>query len=186
MNVEQAISEAGAEFEKALNHLKDEFARLQLGRASAILVEGVPVDMYGVSQPIKAVASISIPDPRMIVIQPWDRGALAAIEKGIVGAGIGLNPVNDGVVVRISIPPLTEERRTDLTKRVKQLAEEARIAVRTARQDAHAAFKQLKTESVITEDDWHGADKRLQEKVDSVNTKIDEMAKAKEQDVMTV
>ena|SRR3989338_5200145 len=186
MSVEQAVSQAIAEFDKALGHLKDEFARLQLGRASAILVEGVPVDMYGVSQPIKAVASISIPDPRMIVIQPWDRGALAAIEKGIVGAGIGLNPVNDGVVVRISIPPLTEERRTDLTKRVGHLAEEARIAVRTARQDAHAHFKQLKMDSVITEDDWHGADKRLQEKVDAANAKIDEMAKAKEQDVMTV
>ncbi len=186
MSVEQAISKAIEDFKKASSRLQDEFSRLQVGRASAALVENIPVDMYGSNQPIKAVASISIPEPRSIMIQPWDKAALAPIEKGIVGVGIGLNPVNDGICVRINIPPLTEERRVELTKHVKKLAEEAHIAIRTARQDAHNAFKQMKTASEITEDDLRDADKNLQNKVDDANTEIDNLAKAKEQDVMTV
>ncbi len=186
MNIDEVFSLATAEFEKAVTHLKDEFSRLQLGRASGALVENIPVEVYGVSQPIKAIAGISIPDPRTIQIQPWDRGSLSAIEKGIVGAGIGLNPVNDGVCVRISIPPLTEERRKDLTKLVKKLTEDGRIAIRTARQEAHNQFRSLQTGGEITEDDLHGAENKLQEKVDVYNKKIEESAKAKEQDIMTV
>ena len=186
MSVEQAISKAGEDFKKASKHLLDEFARLQVGRASAALVENIPVDMYGSSQPIKAVASISIPEPRSIMIQPWDKGALAAIEKGIVGIGTGLNPVNDGICVRINIPHLTEERRIELTKHVKKLAEEAKIVVRNSRQDAHNAFKQMKSDNEITEDDLRDADKKLQSKVDDVNAEIDKFTKSKEQDVMTV
>lgn len=186
MSIDQVISEVGKEFEKIVLHLKDEFSRLQVGRASPALVENIPVDMYGMSQPIKAVASIAIPEPRSIVIQPWDRGSLAAIEKGIVGVGIGLNPINDGVVIRINIPPLTEERRRDLTKHAKQLAETARIGVRNARQDAHNSFKKMKADNEITEDDLRSTDKRLQEKVDEVNKKIDEVTKSKEDDIMTV
>lgn len=186
MTVDQAISEAVKDFDGAIARLKEEFSRLQVGRANPSLVENIPVDVYGSSQPIKAIASISIPEPRSIVIQPWDRGSLAAIERGIVGVGIGLNPINDGVVIRINIPPLTEERRTDLTKRVKHLAEEARISIRTARQDAHNVFKTLKADGDITEDDLHDADKKLQAKVDAVNTDIDKLTQAKEQDVMTV
>lgn len=186
MSVEQAISKATEDFKKASTHLLDEFSRLQVGRASASLVENIPVDMYGNTQPIKAVASISIPEPRSIMIQPWDKSALAAIEKGIVGVGTGLNPVNDGICVRINIPHLTEERRVQLTKHVKKLAEEAKIAVRNARQDAHNAFKQLKNNNEITEDDLRDADKKLQSKVDDANAEIDKLAKAKEEDVMTV
>lgn len=186
MSVEQAISTAELEFKKALSHLKDEFSRLQIGRASSALVEHINVELYGVSQPMKAVANISIPDPRTIQIQPWDKSALAAIEKAIVGIGTGLNPVNDGHVVRINIPLLTEERRVELTKHVKKLAEEAKIAVRTARHEAHNHFKQLKTNSEITEDDLFSVDKKLQEKVDSVNKEIEEMTLAKEKDVMTI
>lgn len=186
MNVDQAVQHAEAEFQKVLQHLRDEFSRLQMGRASPALVENISVEVYGVSQPLKAVASISVPDPRTLAIQPWDRGNLAAIEKGIVGTGLGLNPVNDGVFVRISIPPLTEERRMQLVKHLKQLAEHAHITVRNARQDAHNVFKQLKTDGLISEDEWHGADSRLQEKVDKVNGDIDKLSEAKEKDVMTV
>ena len=103
MSVEQAVSTAGNEFNKTIEHLKEEFSRLQVGRANPSLIENIPVDMYGVRQAIKAVASINVPDPRSLVITPWDKGALAAIEKGIVGAGIGLNPINDGAVVRSNI-----------------------------------------------------------------------------------
>lgn len=186
MTSDQALSSANQEFDKAVAHLKDEFNRLQLGRANPSMVENVHVEIYGSTQPLKAVASISVPEPRTLVIAPWDRSNLAAIEKGIVGSGLGLNPVNDGIVVRINIPSLTEERRRDLTKMVKKLAEEARIGIRTARQDAHNLLKDLKAKSEITEDDWRGADKKLQEKVDGINSKIDEMTKQKEQDVMTV
>lgn len=183
---EQIISEAVNEFEKVISHLENEFSRLQIGRANAALVENISVEMYGVPQPMKAVASISIPEPRSIVIQPWDKGAIGPIEKGITEAGIGLNPVNDGVVVRINIPPLTEDRRRDLAKHVKQLAEQARIGIRNARQDANNKFKQLKSAGDMTEDDLRSAEKKLQEKVDDANKKIDEVANAKEKDIMTV
>lgn len=186
MGSDEAILKAEKAFIDAIQHLKAEYARLQLGRANPALVDNVPVEMYGVSQPLKAVASISVPDPRTIQIQPWDKHALGPIEKGIVGAGLGLNPVNDGMVVRISIPPLTEERRTDLTKHVHKLAEDARISVRNARQEAHNSLKELKTKSEISEDDWHSSDKKLQGKVDKVNVEIDTLAKAKEKDIMTV
>ncbi|MBD3330023.1 ribosome recycling factor [Candidatus Peregrinibacteria bacterium] len=186
MSYESAITGAVNEFKKAIDHLKSEFARLQVGRASSLLVENIPVDVYGVSQPIKAIASISVPDPKTIQIQPWDKNNLAPIEKAIVGIGTGLNPVNDGVLVRISIPPLTEERRTELSKHVGKLSEEAKITVRQARQDAHNEIKDLKTRGEITEDDMHSGNKKLQERVDEANAEIDDLTKQKEQDVMTV
>lgn len=186
MSVDLHISNAVNEFNKILTHLKDEFGRLQIGRANPALVENIPVMAYGSSQPVKALASINTPEPRVIMIQPWDKGLLAAIEKGIVGVGIGLNPVNDGVVLRINVPPLTEERRADLTKHVRKLAEDARISVRNARQDVHNKFKEMKADGEITEDDLHGNEKKLQLKVDEFNGNIDELTKVKEQDVMTV
>jgi len=186
MTTDEAISSAVKDFEKIVAHLKDEFARLQIGRASAGLVEGANVEMYGSVQPLKNIANISIPDPRTILISPWDKSALTHIEKAILSMGTGLNPTSDGVCVRIPIPPLTEERRTDLTKHVKRLAEDARISVRTARQDALAVFKKLKSNDEITEDDLFSADKALQVKVDDVNKRIDEVTVAKEKDVMTV
>lgn len=186
MSTDQVFTTAGQEFEKALGHLKDGFSRLQVGRANPSLVENIPVEMYGVTQPIKGLASVSVPEPRTLVIQPWDRSALAAIEKAIVGTGIGLNPVNDGIVVRINIPPLTQERRVDLVKTVKKLAEEARIGVRTARHDAHDALKTMEQDKEITEDDLREFVKKLQDKVDASNAKIDELTKLKEQEVMTI
>ena len=186
MAVQDSLNEVGLEFVKATDHLKSEYARLQIGRASAALVENVPVEVYGSAQPLKAIATISIPDPRSLQISPWDKKNLAAIEKGIVGVGLGLNPVNDGVCVRINIPPLTEERRRDLTKVVHRLAEACRIIVRNKRQDCNNLFKKMKADDEITEDDLHSSEKKLQDKVDEVNRKIDEMSKAKEQEVMTV
>ncbi len=186
MSVQDAVSKAQQDFEKVVLHLKDEYARLQIGRANASLVENVSVEVYGSPQPLKNIANISIPDPRTIQIQPWDKSNLAPIEKAIVGIGTGLNPVNDGLLVRISIPPLTEERRKELTKHVHKLAEDAKIAVRNTRQDANNHFKQLKADGEITEDDLFGAEKKLQEKVDDVNKKIDEVAVSKEKDVMTI
>ncbi|MBI4975175.1 ribosome recycling factor [Candidatus Peregrinibacteria bacterium] len=184
MTVDEIIQNALRECEKVIVHLKDEFARLQVGRASSALVEHIHVEVYSVSQPLKAISTISIPDPRTIQIQPWDKNLLKEIEKAIVGIGTGLNPVNDGVCVRINIPPLTEERRKELTKHVKKLEEEARIGVRNARHEALNSLKQIKDE--ITEDDSYGADKNLQAKVDDFNKRIDELSELKEKDVMTV
>lgn len=186
MTYQEIINKAKTEFDKAVVHLNEEFSRLQVGRANASLVENIPVDVYGATQPIKAVSNVSIPDAKTIQIQPWDKSMLAPIEKAIVGIGTGLNPVNDGICVRISIPPLTEERRTDLTKHVKKLAEDARISVRTARHDAQNSFKKLKGNGDMTEDDLYSSDKDLQKLVDEVNGKIDDTSDAKEKDVMTV
>lgn len=186
MDTQTIISTALDEFENAFVHLKDEFSRLQAGRASASLVENISVEMYGVAQPVKALANISLPDPRTLQIQPWDKSALVPIEKAIVGVGTGLNPVNDGSCVRVVIPPLTEERRAELTKHVRDLAETARISVRTSRQEAHNQFKKLKADGDMTEDDFYNSDKDLQKKVEDANKKVDELADAKERDIMTV
>jgi len=180
------LNTAKDEFNKAMSHLKDEYAKLQIGRASSVLIEDVKVEAYGTTQPIKALANISVPDPKTIQIQPWDKGTLNQIDVAIQNAGLNLTPVNDGNVVRINIPPLTEERRADLTKLVHKLAEDCRISIRNARQTAHEAFKKLETDKEISEDDFHLSNKHLQEEVDKSNKEVEELAKAKEQDIMTV
>ncbi len=180
------LEEAKKEFVKAIDHLKAEYAKLQIGRATSSLVEDVKVEAYGTTQPLKALANISIPDPKTIQIQPWDKGVLNQIEVGIQSVGLNLNPVNDGNFIRINIPPLTEERRAELTKHVHKLAEDARISIRNARQTAHEAFKKLETDKEISEDEMHNANKMLQDKVDKSNKEIEELAKQKEQDIMTV
>lgn len=180
------LETAKQEFTKAKDHLQHEYSKLQIGRASAALVEEVMVTAYGTDQPLKSLASISVPDPKTLQIQPWDKGVLNQIDAAIQKSGLNLTPVNDGVVVRINIPPLTEERRSDLSKIVHKLAEDARIAVRNARQTAHEAFKKLEGDKEISEDDFHLANKHLQEAVDEANKEIEDLAKAKEQDIMTV
>lgn len=180
------LNTAKEEFAKTIDHLKIEYGKLQIGRASSALIEDVKVDAYGTQQPLKACASISVPDPKTIQIQPWDKGILSQIESAIQNAGLNLNPVNDGSFVRINIPPLTEERRTELSKHVHKLAEDARISIRTARQAAHEAFKKLEQDKEISEDDLHHANKQLQDEVDKANKEIEEAAKAKESDIMKV
>lgn len=186
MSTEPFIQTAVSDFEKALAHLNDEFSRLQVGRANPSLVEHVLVEAYGAKQPLKNMANISVPDPKTLQIQPWDRSLLGAVEKAILQSDLGLNPVNNGVSILLNIPTLTEERRRDIVKIVNKLAEEARISVRNIRQTAHAKFKQMAQDKQITEDEVTGAEKRLQEKVDAYNGKIGEAAKKKEEMVMTV
>lgn len=180
------LNTAKDEFAKAIEYLKAEYAKLQLGRASSALIEDVKVEAYGTEQPLKALANISIPDPRTIQIQPWDKGVLNQIDVAIQSAGLNLTPVNDGNFIRINIPPLTEERRAELTKLVHKLAEDCRISIRNARQTAHEAFKKLETDKEISEDDMHHSNKLLQDEVDKANKEIEELAKIKEQDIMTV
>lgn len=180
------ISAADAEFQKALAHLKSEFARLQIGRASPSLVEDLKVEAYGSIQPLKALASVSVPDPKTLQIQPWDRGVLNAIEKAIQTSNLGLNPVNDGKIIRLPMPPLTEERRKELVKVVHQMSESAKISIRTARGTAHSAFKTLEEAKTINEDERRMSEKHLQDKVDSSNKEVEELAKKKEQEIITI
>lgn len=182
----QMVGEAVKDFQKAFTHLKEEFAKLQIGRASAALVEGVMVESYGSVQPLKSVASISVADARTLNVQPWDRSQLHKIEDAIRKADIGINPNNNGVMVILNIPPLTQERRAMLAKTVGKLSEEAKIAVRNSRQHLHGRFRQMKEAKEMTEDDQRLGEKLLQEKVDDYNKQIEEGAKQKEQDIMTV
>ena len=174
------------EFDSIIEHLKSEFAHLQIGRASSALVEGIFVESYGVRQPLKAVANISIPDAKTIQIQPWNKDQLVDIEKAIASSDLNLTPMNDGVCVRINIPDLTEERRKDLVKVVHKMAEDARISVRQARQKAIDSAKKLEKNGDITEDDLKGLEKKIQARVDDTNKLIEEMVKNKEKDVLTV
>lgn len=184
--LEEVLQLAEIEFRKSYEHLKSEYGRLQLGRASAALVESLQVEAYGVHQPLKAVASVSVPDSKTLQIQPWDKGLLSEIEKAIQTSDIHLTPINDGVVIRLNIPPLTEERRRDLTKVVHRLAEEARIAVRQGRQKALDKLKEMEKNNEAGEDHVRSIEKKLQEKVDQMNLEIETHAKNKEKDIMTV
>ena len=186
MSTQPVIDAVKAEFKKTVDHLKESFSKLQIGRASTTLIEDVKVEAYGTLQPLKAVASVSCPDAKTIQIQPWDKSNLSHIENAIKLSGLNLNPINDGQYVRISIPALTEERRAELTKIVHKMAEEARIAVRASRQTAHEAFKKLESDKKISEDENHGADKKLQDEVDKANKELEDIAKAKEHDIMTI
>lgn len=186
MTTQEHITKAQQEFDAALNHLKGEFAKLQIGRASPALIEEVKVEAYGGMQPLKSLASVSVPDAKTLQVQAWDKNLLGAVERAIQAANLGLNPVNDGKFIRIPMPPLTEERRKELVKVVHQMAETAKISVRTARGAAHGSFKTMKENDEISEDEQRLSEKHLQEKVDEANKQIEETAKKKEQDIMTI
>ncbi len=170
-----------ADANKVLQYMQGEFGKLQTGRANAAMIEHVDVEAYGQRMQLKAVASISIQDARTIVIQPWDKTVLGAIEKAIQVSNVGVNPVNDGVLIRLNLPMMTEERRKELQKIVQKLAEEARISLRQHRQKAADAIKQDKDEDVRST-----LEGLLQKEVDAFNEKIDAARKHKEEEVMKV
>ena len=182
----QTLDAAKAKMDKAFTYLHDEYAKLQTGRANAALVDGIMVESYGTQMPLRGVASVSIPESNQIVIQPWNRDQLVDIEKAIKSANIGLNPQNDGIVIRLILPPLTEERRRDIVKTVHKLAEEARISIRNARHEALSSLKSLEREKQISEDEMVGKESDLQKVVDDFNKRVEDAAKKKETDVMTV
>ena len=183
VDMDSNLTDLEKNIEKTIAHLKSEFAKLQTGRATTALVENVLVDSYGQKQPLKALAGISIQDVRTIAIQPWDKGTLGDIEKALQQANVGATPVNDGVMLRIVLPPMTEERRTQLSKIAHELAEEAHISVRQQRQEVHTNVK--KDES-RTKDEHRDFELAVQEVVDKANKEIEELAEKKEKDVMTV
>lgn len=182
----EAINRKKPDIEKSIEHFKDELSQIRTGRASTALVESLMVDYYGAKSPLKQVASISTPEPRTIMISPWDKDNLVNIEKAIRESQLNLNPNNDGKVVRINIPALTEERRKELLKVVGQKAEEARIALRKHREDVWEEIQKMEKEGKIGEDDKFLGKDKLQEMIDEYNAKIEEIKTKKEEDVLTV
>src|SRR4030043_1411958 len=183
--VELIIEETKDRMQKALEHLEHELARLRAGRANPALLDGITVDYYGVHSPLSQVSNINTPDPKTILIQPWEKTMLGTIEKAIMAANIGLVPVNNGEVIRINIPPLTEERRHQLVKQVRNEGETAKISVRNARKWANDELKQLLKDG-LPEDIEKEAVENVQELTTQYNEKIDKVMAMKEKNVMTV
>ncbi|MFH1410855.1 MAG: ribosome recycling factor [Patescibacteria group bacterium] len=183
---DQVIAEAKQKMENAVKYLHEEYGKLQTGRASAALVEGLEVEVFGSVMPLKGLASISIPESNQIAIQPWNRDHLPNIEKAILEAKLGLNPSNNGQVIRLIIPPLTEDRRRDLVKLVHKYAEDARVSIRNSRHDALKKYESMEKGKEISEDELVGKEKSLQKEVEDFNARVEADAKQKEKDIMTV
>ncbi len=184
--IDQVIKHSKDLMDKSIEALQREMGRLRTGRASLAILEDVRVDYYGQKVPLSQVATLGVPEPRMLTVSPWQQNIIADIEKAIQNANLGLNPVNDGKLIRIPIPALTEERRRDLAKILKNHAEEAKIAIRQARRVAMDEFKKLEKDSKITEDDSKKASTQIQKHTDDYIVKVDDMTKKKEQEIMTV
>jgi len=180
------ILEMAEKMEKSVEALKNELAKVRTGRASLALLDGISVDAYGSSMPLNQVGTLTIPESRTIAIQPWDPQVLGAIEKAILKSDVGLTPVNDGKIIRLNIPQLTEESRKGLVKQVKKVAEEFRVAVRNVRRDAIDQLKKQKKDKDISEDDLFKLQDDAQTETDSYIAQIDEISASKEQEVMDV
>ncbi|GHV91484.1 ribosome-recycling factor [Spirochaetia bacterium] len=180
------ISSSEERMKKTLASLKDGFASLRTGRASAALFDKIKVDYYGDKSPLNQVANISIPEARLIVIQPWDKALIGEIEKAIRSSELSLNPSNDGKVIRISIPPLTEERRKELVKLAKNQAEQSRVSVRNIRRDGNDELKKLLKDAALTEDEETKAADELQKLTDTYITKVNQVLEEKEKEIMEV
>jgi ribosome recycling factor len=183
--IELIEEETKDRMQKALDHFELELSRLRAGRANPALLDGVAVDYYGVNSPLAQVSNINTPDAKTILIQPWEKNMLGPIEKAILAANIGLTPVNNGEVIRINIPPLTEERRHQLVKQVRNEGETAKISIRNARKWANDELKQLLKDG-LPEDNEKESTERIQEMTHSYNGKVDKIMALKEKDVMTV
>jgi len=170
----------------AIEALEHELATVRTGRASGGLVENIKVDYYGTSTLMNQIANISVPDARLIVIQPYDRTVIGAVEKAILKSDLGLTPNNDGTVIRLQIPPLTEERRKELAKHVRARVEDARVAVRNVRRDVHDQIRKLEHDHEISQDDLHRAENELQKVTDEHIKLIDQVGADKEQELLTV
>jgi len=175
-----------AQMDQALEHLKRDLAGLRTGRASVALLDGIRVDYYGTMTPLKQVSNISTPEARLITIQPWEPSLIKEIEKAIATSGLGVTPSNDGKIIRVPLPPLTEERRKELTKICKKHGEEAKVKIRGFRRDANEELKKLQKDAKLTEDELRKAEQDTQKLTDQHGQKIDEVIKKKEQEIMEV
>jgi ribosome recycling factor len=183
--IKMELDEAQSNMEKALAHTDTEFTKIRAGKASIGMLDGIMVDYYGAATPLAQVANVNTPDARTIAVQPWEKAMITPIEKAIMEANIGLNPQNDGQLIRLNVPPLTEERRRDLVKKVKEEAEKGRITVRNIRKSTNESIKKLKNDGA-SEDEIKVGEAEVQKLTDAFILKVDQLAEIKEKDVMTV
>lgn len=186
MTIETATKDATHKMEQAVAHLKDDLAGIRTGRAAPAVINRVTVEYYGTPVPLNQLAGVSVPEPRLLQIQPFDKSAISAIERAIMQSDIGITPSNDGNVIRLAFPPLTEERRKELVKQVHHRAEEARVAVRNVRRHAKEEMEKLERDGAISQDDLIRAEKELQKLTDRFVTEVDEIQGHKEQELMEV
>lgn len=180
------IQQATDKMEKAIQTLKKELATLRAGRANPAMLDKITVDYYGTPTPINQMAGITVPEPRLLVVQPWDKSVIGDIEKAILKSDLGLTPSSDGSVIRIQIPPLTEERRIELTKLAKKEGEEAKVAIRNIRRDANDELKKLEKDGKISEDESKRYLDEIQELTDKFSKRVDETVKQKEQEILEI
>lgn len=184
--IDQILDEHKEDFEKAMDHFLHELSSVRTGRANPALLNTVTVDSYGAKMPLEHVASVTVSDAKTLVISPWDKGQLQAIEKGIQLANLGFNPSNDGIIIRITLPSLNEERRKEMVKLVGQLAEKGKIGIRNVREIIHKEMKKAESENQVSKDELQVGQKKLQEVVDKYNEEIKKHSEAKEKEIMTV
>ncbi|MFA9434747.1 MAG: ribosome recycling factor [Deltaproteobacteria bacterium] len=184
--VEEIFEDLKDRMGKSMESLKREYSRLRTGRASISLLDGIRVSYYDTPTPLNQMASLAVPEPRLIVIQPWDKTAIEDIEKAILKSELGLTPMNDGKVIRISIPPLTEERRKELVKVARKMSEENKVSIRNIRRDANEMLKDLKKEKEIAEDDLFRSQEEVQKATDQFISQVDELCAAKEKEILEI
>ena len=182
----QVVDALKKEMESTLEGLRKELTKVRTGRANTALIEGILVDYYGTKSPLNQLAALSAPESRLLVVQPYDKGVMGAIEKAIYQSDLGLTPVNDGKVIRVPLPELTEERRKELVRHVKKIGEEYRVSARNHRRDANERIKKLQKDKQITEDDVRATQDRVQKLTDEYVDKIEKVLKAKEDELMAV
>lgn len=184
--VQEVFSQSEEKMKKSVSAIKSEFASVRTGRASAALFDRISVDYYGTKTPLKQIASISTPEAQLAIIQPWDKSAIPVIEKAIMQSDLGVTPSNDGNVIRVPFPPLSEERRKDFVKLVKKMAEEGKVALRNVRHEARDDLKEMETEKMISEDDRKRSEKKIDELTEKYVKEIDTLLQRKEQEIMEV
>jgi len=183
---EDVLTGAKQDMEKTLGALRRELSHVRTGRASTSILEGLTVDYYGAKTPLNQLATLSAPEPTLLVVTPFDKSVIGAIEKTIKASDLGLNPLNDGKLIRIPIPPLTEERRRDLVKHVRKLAEDYRVSMRTHRRDSLEMLKELEKEKAITEDDRRHAAEKIEALTKQYIERVEQVLKVKEDEIMAV
>jgi ribosome recycling factor len=182
---DEVLAETKRKMDKVLEAMARDLSRVRTGRASVALLEGIKVECYGTSMPLSQVASLAAPESRLLTIQPWDTSVMADIEKAILKSDLGLNPANDGKIIRLPIPALTTERRKDLVKMVKKMEEEAKVSLRNVRREANEDFKEMKKEKLLAEDDAHRGTEEVQKITDDFIKKAEALGAEKEKEIMS-
>lgn len=183
--IQLQLEDTQEKMQKAIQHLEDELIRVRAGKATPNILDGINVDYYGALTPLNQVSNISTPDAKTIAVQPWEKSMIGPIEKAIMVANIGLTPANNGELIRINIPPLTEERRISLVKQIKNMAENTRVSIRNSRREGNEAFKQMKKDG-LSEDQEKESEIKIQEMTDNSINEVDKLLEVKEKEIMTV